>query len=176
MKEIAYIALGGNIGDVVENFCRAIEAIARENTVLGASSIYETEPWGEIEQPNFLNAVVKIATTMEPLNLLHFLQEIEDALGRRREVRWGARTIDLDIVLFGSRIIDSVELTVPHRYLLYRDFFLLPLLEIDPELETPTGAKLSRFAQRIPSQLRTIIGKREEPLWDDTITSLLKDQ
>lgn len=177
MRERVYIALGGNIGDVVKNFCRAAELIAQRCTIAKASSLYETEPWGLRDQPNFINAVIEIETALSPEDLLYFLQEIEDELGRQRQIRWGRRTIDLDIILFGSRMIDTVELKIPHRYLLYRDFFLVPLLEIEPDAEYPAdGRKLAYFLERLPQQLRTIIGKKEDSLWKDTITSLLRAQ
>ncbi len=175
MRQNAYIALGGNIGDVVSNFCRALEMIARRAEILAVSSLYETEPWGYPDQPNFLNAVAKISVDMTPMELLRFLQGIEETIGRAKQIHWGRRQIDLDIILFGTTVIDTVELKIPHRYLLYRDFFLVPLLEIEPEVENPVdGRKLSYFAERIPRQLRTIIGRREEPTWKDTITSLLR--
>ena len=116
---------------------RAIERIKKIPAVklLRVSSFYESEPWGVVNQPNFLNAAIKISTELEPLTLLDELQLIESELGRVRREHWGARTIDLDILLIEGREFSSERLTVPHKFLFERDFAMIPLKEIFPTLE-----------------------------------------
>ena len=134
---IYYIGIGGNLGERVENLRAAIERIKKIRGVelLRISSFYETAAWGVTNQPDFLNAAVKISATIEPLKLLDELQRIELELGRVRLEHWGARTIDLDILLIDGLKINSPRLTVPHQFLFERDFALVPLKEILPALE-----------------------------------------
>lgn len=138
---ICYIGLGANLGNCELTLRRAIEHIKKIPAVklLRVSSFYETEPWGIDGQPNFINAAIKISTDLEPLTLLDELQRIELELGRIRREHWGARTIDLDILLIDGREISSERLTVPHKFLFARDFALVPLKEICP----PLNAKLN---------------------------------
>ncbi|MBR1646637.1 MAG: 2-amino-4-hydroxy-6-hydroxymethyldihydropteridine diphosphokinase [Selenomonadaceae bacterium] len=133
---IFYVGLGGNLGEREKILRRAIECVKKIPTVklLRVSSFYETEPWGVTNQPKFLNAAIKISTELEPLNLLDELQRIESELGRIRREHWGARTIDLDILL-ADHEISCERLTVPHKFLFERDFALVPLKEIFPSLE-----------------------------------------
>ncbi len=133
---IYYVGLGGNLGEREKILRRAIERVKKIPAVklLRVSSFYETEPWGVTNQPKFLNAAIKISTRLEPLNLLDELQQIESELGRIRRERWGARTIDLDILL-AEREISCERLTVPHKFLFERDFALVPLKEIFPSFE-----------------------------------------
>ena len=133
---IYYIGLGSNLGEREKILRRAIERVKKIPAVklLRVSSFYETEPWGVTNQPKFLNAAIKISTELEPLNLLDELQRIELELGRIRRERWGARTIDLDILL-ADREISCERLTVPHKLLSERDFALVPLKEIFPSFK-----------------------------------------
>ncbi len=138
---IVFIALGSNIGDRLENIQKAIETIKQQCTLLSKSSIYETEPWGVKDQPKFLNAVIKIETTLQPLELLDFLLNIEVRMGRNRpkletrnwKPRWGPRTIDLDILLYNHLELGSDRLTIPHPRIKERAFVLIPLYEICKE-------------------------------------------
>ncbi len=134
---ICYIGLGGNLGARIENLRAALECIKKIRGVelLRFSSFYETAAWGVTNQPDFINAAVKISAELEPLKLLDELQRIELALGRVRLERWGARTIDLDILLIEGLEINSPRLIVPHKFLFERDFALVPLSEIFPALE-----------------------------------------
>lgn len=134
---ICYIGLGANLGKRERTLRRAIELIKKIPAVklLRVSSFYESEPWGVEGQPNYLNAAIKISTEREPLDLLDELQRIEAELGRIRREHWGARTIDLDILLIEGREIFSERLIVPHKFLFERDFALIPLAEIFPALE-----------------------------------------
>ena len=132
---IYYLGLGANLGEREKNLRRAIELIKKIPAVelKQVSSFYETEPWGVEGQPNYINAAIKISTTLEPLALLDELQRIELELGRIRREHWGARTLDIDI-LYGAEISHE-RLTVPHKFLFERDFALIPLAEIFPTLE-----------------------------------------
>ena len=134
---ICYIGLGANLGDCRRTLRRAIERVKKIPAVklLRVSSFYESEPWGVVNQPNYLNAAIKISTELEPLALLDELQRIESELGRLRREHWGARTIDLDILLVDGLEFSSERLTVPHKFLFERDFAMMPLKEIFPTLE-----------------------------------------
>ncbi len=128
---------------------RAIELVKKIPAVKlrRVSSFYESEPWGVVNQPPFLNAAIKISAELEPLELLDALQRIELELGRVRREHWGARTIDLDILLIEGREISSERLTVPHKFLFERDFALIPLAEICPTLKFDLrGDKVIRTA------------------------------
>ena len=132
---IYYLGLGANLGERERTLRRAIEHIKKipDVELKRVSSFYETEPWGVEDQPNYINAAIKISTTLEPLALLDELQRIELELGRIRLEHWGARTIDIDI-LYGAEVSHE-RLTVPHKYLFERDFALIPLAEISPTLK-----------------------------------------
>ena len=134
---IFYLGLGGNLGDRQKNLRAAIERVKKIPTVkiLNLSSFYETAAWGLTEQPDFLNACVKISCAIEPEKLLDELQRIEIELGRVRLEHWGARTIDIDILLADDLKINSERLTIPHKFLFDRDFVLVPLSEILPTLK-----------------------------------------
>ena len=143
---IYYVGLGGNLGQRELTLRRAVERVKNLPNVklLRVSSFYETPPWGVANQPNFVNAAIKISSELEPLALLDELQRIEADFGRVRLQRWGARTLDLDILL-AEREISCERLTVPHPLLFERDFALVPLKEICPSLECKLhGDKISR--------------------------------
>jgi len=144
MKTVAYIGIGSNLGDKLENVQKAVNFIAALQGVKfkRQSSLYLTSPWGKTDQDDFINQVVAVETDLPPLDLLHKLQEIEIKLGRQRDVLWGPRTIDLDILVYGQEIIDLEELKVPHPYLQQRLFVLIPLQELDPDMKLPDGSKL----------------------------------
>ena len=146
---IYYIGLGSNLGEREKILRQAIERVKKIPAVklLRVSSFYESEPWGVEGQPNYINAAIKISSELEPLAVLNELQRIESELGRVRREHWGARTIDLDILLIKGREIFSERLTVPHKFLFERDFALIPLAEIFPTFEfTLRGDKVSRVA------------------------------
>ncbi len=134
-----FIALGSNVGDRERYISQAIDFLAAEVgiMVLKQSRSIETEPVGPIEQGLFLNAVIEISTALSPKDLLAKCLAIEERMGRIRTERWGPRTIDLDIVLFGNEVIDEAYLTIPHRELPNRNFVLAPLAEIAPEARHP---------------------------------------
>jgi 2-amino-4-hydroxy-6-hydroxymethyldihydropteridine diphosphokinase len=131
---LAYVGLGSNLGDSERLIREAAELIG----ALRLSSIIETEPWGYLDQPNFLNAVAEVETALTPRRLLDHLLDVERRLGRERVGhRWGPRTIDLDLLLYGEEVIDEPGLIVPHPRLLERDFALRPLAELVPAQRIP---------------------------------------
>jgi len=139
-----FIGLGSNMGDRAYYLKEAISALTGPKTRITASSrIYETEPWGGIEQPLFWNQVIEVDTSLEPLDLLHVCQEIELKLGRERKVHWGPRTIDIDLLIYDNRVSESEELKLPHPYLEERAFVLAPLREIAPEFILPSGRSIN---------------------------------
>lgn len=132
MADVAYIALGSNLGDRAGHLARARAALAAlpRSRVLAESQVEETAPVGPVPQGAYLNQMVAMETELAPRELLDRLHEIERAAGRTREVRWGPRTLDLDIVLFGARTMDDPELTLPHPGLADRDFWQRELAEL----------------------------------------------
>lgn len=131
-----FIALGSNVGGRAANLAAARDALAQALVLTGSSSIYETDPWGPIKQGRYLNQVVRGTTALTPGTLLAKLHEIERALGRDRagETRYGPRTIDLDILLYGNVVVDEPDLQIPHPRMMERPFVLVPLSEIAPDL------------------------------------------
>ena len=144
MAVSAFLGLGSNLGERLENLQRAVELLNGEPgvTVVASSRIWESDPVGGPPQPEFLNAVVRIETTLAPLDILAACRRVEAALGRVRGVRWGPRTIDIDVLLFGRQAVDDDDLTVPHPRMTERAFVVLPLLELDPDAELPGGSRL----------------------------------
>jgi len=141
MPITAYIGLGSNIGDKRGNCLQALELLCRAGRVKRVSSYYCTEPVGNRDQEDFVNAAVELETGLSPVQLLTACRAIEDALGRRRSVHWGPRTIDLDILLYGDQVIESTNLTIPHPFLTSRGFVLIPLCEIAPQVVHPIVKK-----------------------------------
>jgi 2-amino-4-hydroxy-6-hydroxymethyldihydropteridine diphosphokinase len=140
MPSLALIGMGSNLGDRLASINGAIDALGRTPgvAVQQVSSFYETEPvGGPPGQGMFLNAVSVVVTDLEPLELLRVLQEIEANFGRERTVHWGERTLDLDLLLFEHRIIDTPELCLPHPRMRTRRFVLEPLVEVAPALVDP---------------------------------------
>lgn len=143
----AFIGLGSNQGEPVENLKNALKMIndVQGITVTGVSSIYLTEPVGYEDQPWFHNCVAEIQTELTPEGLLKVLQEIENNLGRIRTIRWGPRTIDLDILLYDRQQIDSSDLTVPHPRMTDRVFVMVPLAELAGEALFPDGRTVQQI-------------------------------
>ncbi len=130
----AYVGVGANLGDRAATIRAALAALPG---VVAISELRETEPVGVVDQPPFLNGAVALETELDPRALLDALLAVEQKLGRERRERWGPRTIDLDLLLYGDETIDEPGLTVPHPRLHERRFALEPLLDLDPELELP---------------------------------------
>lgn len=139
---IAYIALGSNLGDKEKNLRRALLLLTQQGVeVVRVSSFLSTEPYGVTDQPQFLNAVACVRTSLTPLALLDVLLATELAMGRVRLRHWGERNIDLDLLLYEDVVLDLPRLHLPHPDMQNRDFVLLPLAEIAPELKHPTLQK-----------------------------------
>ena len=139
MEAEAFIALGGNVGDVQSTFDQALVLLCDGHTVRlkARSSNYRTPPWGVTDQPPYVNAAIEVATSLSPHGLLARAKECERALGRdrSREQRWGPRTIDIDLLAYGDVVLNETDLTLPHPRLLERGFVLVPLAEIAPDLK-----------------------------------------
>lgn len=156
---MAYIGLGSNLGDPVARVKAAREALRRYPGIreLSCSRLYRSAPMGPANQPDYVNAVMAIQTTLEPVPLLRALLAVEAEHGRERSgERWGPRTLDLDLLLYGRESIRSKELQVPHPGIAEREFVLQPLLEIAPGLEIPdlgTVADLLGSCPRLSSPL-----------------------
>lgn len=136
---LAYIGLGSNLEQPLDHLHRALpelNALPR-SSLRASSSFYLSSPMGPADQPDYVNAVAALNTQLQPLDLLDQLQRIEHAHGRERSLRWGPRTLDLDLLLYGDQVIRHDRLCVPHPGIGERSFVLLPLAELDPELEIP---------------------------------------
>lgn len=136
MNSVVYIALGSNMGDRYTHLSQAIELLQAHPAieVEDVSSVYETDPVGYTEQDQFLNLVIKISTNLLPQELLMVTQKVENKLGRKREIKWGPRTIDLDILLYNHENIEAENLIVPHPRMFERAFVIVPLMEINQEI------------------------------------------
>ncbi len=134
---VTYLGLGSNIGDRLQNLQAAINALEPEVHPVECSPVYETPPWGYLDQPNFLNQVVKAETELSPGELLRYLKEIEKDLGRQDSFLNGPRKIDLDIIFFDDAVIESPPITIPHPRMDDRGFVLLPLADLAPEFNHP---------------------------------------
>jgi len=156
LQIVAYLSIGSNMGDRMAYLAKAEGKLQKHPkiSIFKKSGIYETEPWPlhEIEngkkhpvkeegQMWFLNQVIQIKTTLSPYDLLKVIERIESDIGRAKKHNWGPREIDIDILLYGNEAIESSELTIPHRHMNDRQFVLVPLLEIAPDLKDPVSGK-----------------------------------
>ena len=152
---LVYIAIGSNLASPLEQVNAAIRALADipDSRVVSVSSLYRTPPLGPLDQPVYLNAAVALETSLAPEALLDHTQRIELQQGRvRKAERWGPRTLDLDIMLFGDAIINSERLTVPHYDMKTRGFMLWPLFEIAPQLHFPDGLALRAALENLGAE------------------------
>lgn len=150
-----YIALGSNLTNPLHQVQSALNALAElpQTKLIATSSLYRTPPLGPQDQPDYLNAVVALDTDLSAENLLDHTQKIELEHGRvRKDERWGPRTLDLDILLFGDEIINTERLTVPHYDMKNRQFMLYPLAEIAPELHFPTDESLQSVMTQLGAE------------------------
>jgi 2-amino-4-hydroxy-6-hydroxymethyldihydropteridine diphosphokinase len=154
MMERVYIGLGSNLAEPQQQLRGALMALDAlpDSRLVAVSSLYASDPLGPADQPRYNNAVAALDTSLSPLQMLDALQAIEQAQGRERKTeRWGPRTLDLDILLFGERLLDEPRLTIPHYHLHARAFVLYPLAEIAPAgLQLPDGRKLAALLAACP--------------------------
>lgn len=144
MGVVAYLGLGANLGDRLTNLQAAVDALQGEPglRVTASSRVWETTPVGGPPQPDYLNAVIRVDTDLSARDLLDAAHRAEARLGRVRTQRWGARPIDVDVLLYDEERIDEPDLVVPHPRLSQRAFVLVPLLELDPDPVLPDGSRL----------------------------------
>lgn len=144
----AFIGIGSNLNDPIRQVELAFDLLGEMDDVrpIARSSLYQSEALGRVEQPRYINAVALLHTTLGSRELLNNLQDIEDAQGRKREIRWGPRVLDLDLLVHGDHSIDEPGLKVPHPGIAYRNFVLLPLREIAPDLVIPGLGRLEDMA------------------------------
>lgn len=149
-EHVIYLGLGSNLGERARNLENALMKIAELACIEKKSAIYETEPWGFIEQPNFLNQAVKAKTQLLPLELLSALKSIERTMGRTKSVKNGPRLIDVDILFYDNLVMKTDQLTIPHPFLTQRAFVLVPLNEIAPNYIHPVnGRRIKKFCESI---------------------------
>ena len=149
---IAYIGLGSNLSEPIKQVQLAITEIKDipHSQIVNVSSLYLSKPMGPQDQDDYINAVLALKTSLSAVELLNTLQTIENKAGRvRKENRWGARILDLDIILFGNEVIRTDRLTIPHYGMYEREFVLLPLADISPELTLPNGENVKLLSQNI---------------------------
>jgi 2-amino-4-hydroxy-6-hydroxymethyldihydropteridine diphosphokinase len=149
---LAYIGIGSNLSEPIKQVKAAINAITNitQSNVAKVSSLYLSKPMGPQDQDDYINAVLALETSLSAIELLDALQAIENEAGRvRKENRWGARILDLDILLYGSEVINSPRLTIPHYGMKEREFVLQPLAEIAPKLILPDGDSVKILSQKI---------------------------
>lgn len=158
----AVIGLGANLGDRLENLRAAVRALTQLGSVAAVSSLYDTEPVGP-PQARFLNAALRLATSVDPRALLPELLAVEQQLGRERRERWGPRTLDLDLLWVEGFMCDDVGLKVPHPELRRRAFALVPLLDVAPEATDPRdGVEYARVSVELDlSVVREVEGSRD---------------
>jgi 2-amino-4-hydroxy-6-hydroxymethyldihydropteridine diphosphokinase len=156
----AYVGLGSNIGERESFLLQAIAWMDAHSSikVMKCSSMYETAPVGFLEQPSFLNMVIKVSTLLTPEQMLSALMKAENVLGRTRSIRWGPRTIDLDLLLHGQSIVISPELTIPHPRMLERAFVMIPLNDVIGDERIPGFGCISQALEKLD-------GKDEVKLW-----------
>lgn len=159
MYSTCYIAIGSNLSKPEQQALRAIQALNEhpQLELICCSSLYSSKPMGPQDQPDYINAVACIRTQLSPLELLDCTQAIENEQGReRKEQRWGARTLDLDIILYQDQILDTPRLTIPHYGMKVREFVLYPLHEIAPNLIFPDGSSLLQTLENVPKNGLTV--------------------
>lgn len=159
-----YIALGSNLDHPQAQLTAALQALNElsDSRLTAVSSFYQSKPLGPQDQPDYVNAVACLETSLAPLALLDELQRIEHEQGRVRLRRWGERTLDLDILLYADHIIQSERLTVPHYDMHQREFVIIPLVEIAPHLVLPNGQSIQTLAQKFADHHMVIVKHKNE--------------
>ena len=148
-----HLSLGSNLNNRLKNMHTALNLLEAHTqiTVRAVSGCYETAPWGVVDQPAFLNLAAEIWTDLEPMELLNVVKQIEIRVGRQATRRWGPRVVDIDLVLWGGRMVSTPQLTIPHKDFRERMFVLRPLAEIAPDaLDPKTGLTVSQLLAQSP--------------------------
>ncbi len=160
----SYIALGSNLKKPLQQIDQGLDGLSKlqKSNLICHSNYYKSKTIGPDGQPDTINAVALLETELSPFELLKALHKLEEKQGRIRTVRWGPRIIDLDIILYGNYCIDTPKLTIPHKESYKRDFVLLPLSEIVPDLYFPTGENVSFLASKCTTKTISVIKKREK--------------
>lgn len=162
MQQHVFIGLGANLHQPLQQLQTAVLALCQlpDTQLVAVSSLYGSKPMGPQDQPDYVNAVAQLVTSLSPHQLLDALQHIEQTQGRTRKAeRWGPRTLDLDILLFGDLQLNDERLTVPHYGMHLREFVLYPLAEIAAELDVPTHGPLSSLLAKVPLNGLTVLGR-----------------
>lgn len=163
-RNLAYLSIGSNMGDRFYHLKNAIQLLTNEKEIelVNASSIYETDPVGYENQGPFLNMVIAINTGLSPEDLLKLCLKIEIDLGRKREIKWGPRTLDLDILLYNHENIETEDLIVPHPRMHHRAFVMVPLIEINNDINVPMIEKpMKLWVENLPDKKGVRIWKRK---------------
>jgi 2-amino-4-hydroxy-6-hydroxymethyldihydropteridine diphosphokinase len=159
-EHLVYIGLGSNLGDSITTLRSALSTLRQYPVIqdLRVSRLYYSKPVGPQDQPNYWNAAACFSTSLAPLILLDLLLQIEKDHGRDRtqQIRWGARTLDLDILLYDHLVVASTRLTIPHPYLTSRAFVVCPLLDLNPQLTLPSGQLLTNYLADLQNQTSTL--------------------
>ncbi len=157
-----FLALGANVGNKKENIAKAIELLSQKVRIVKKAPIYETKPWGYTEQENFLNTVIMAETDVSPEELLAFVKQIEEKVGRQKRFQNGPREIDIDILFYDDLVLNTPNLTIPHALLHVRDFVLQPLADIAPDFVHPILHKtVQQLLERVPEVEKVIIKKAD---------------
>ena len=151
-----YLGLGSNLGDRRRNLDRALDLLSRRVQIEKVSSVYDTEPVGNTEQPRFLNMVCQVSTSLEPMALLTLVKGIESILGRSPRTTNLPRPIDIDILFYGHRVMDTEKLVIPHPRLTERAFVLIPLEEIAPDFTHPTDGRTVRELKKSVTEVQGV--------------------
>ncbi|WP_262508897.1 2-amino-4-hydroxy-6-hydroxymethyldihydropteridine diphosphokinase [Ursidibacter maritimus] len=154
-----YIALGSNLENPLEQLQQAVRSLQTFAINLSVSPFYGSKPLGPQDQPDYVNAVVKFDTDLTAIELLDKLQSIENEQGRVRLRRWGERTLDLDILLYDAQQIQTERLTVPHYDMHNREFVIVPLYDLTPDLQLPNGQKLSELCQQFKNHQMVVLSR-----------------
>lgn len=166
VEHVVVLSLGSNLGDRLDNLQEAVDTLfdAPGMTFVSLSPVYETEPVGGPEQGDYLNAVVVAGTRLAPETLLERVLNIENSMDRIREIRWGPRTLDIDIVVFGGVVSDDPRLTLPHPRAHERAFVLVPWADVAPEMDLPGHGKVGELARAMSEKGETAGVRRRDDL------------
>lgn len=148
-----YIALGTNLGNRLENLKNAVNSLPPEVRIIKASPVYETPPWGYLDQADFLNQVLETETDLAPHELLAYLKRLENQIGRKKSFKYGPRLIDLDILFYDDLILETTNLSIPHPRIHERAFVLVPLADLNPDIRHPgSGLTVQELLENVDQQ------------------------